>query len=185
MPIITMFSGSFCEESPVVQEVISRTGYQHIIDDDIVAEASRRSGLTESKIKRSFTSGTSVFNKFTHEKERSIACIKLVVAEMIAADNVLITCFSGQLIPKTISHILRVCLIAPIKYRIARASRQQGVSEKEASKLVLKREEDCTYWIDYLFNTVDPWDSALYDIILPIDKMTPADAAALIADYAG
>ena len=180
-----MFSGSFCEEGPVVQEVIARTGYRHIIDNEIVAEASRRSGLTESKIKRSFTSRTSVFNNFTHEKERSIAYIKLVVADMIAADDVLITCFSGQLIPKTISHILRVCLIAPIKHRIAAASRQQGVSEKEAAKLVLKREEDCTHWIDSLFGTGDPWDAALYDIVLPIDKMAPEDAAALIADYAG
>ncbi len=185
MPIITMFSGSFCEEGLVVQEVISRTGYRHIIDDEIVAEASRCSGLAESKIKRSFTPGTSVFNKFTHEKERSIAYIKLAVADMIAADNVLITCFSGQLIPKTISHILRVCLIAPTKHRITAASRQQGVSEKEASKIVLKREEDCTYWIDSIFNTDDPWDADLYDIILPLDKMTPEDAAALIADYAG
>ncbi|MDH3800373.1 MAG: cytidylate kinase-like family protein, partial [Desulfobacterales bacterium] len=185
MPIISMFSGSFCEEGPVVQEVIARTGYRHIIDNEIVAEASRRSGLTESKIKRSFTSRTSVFNNFTHEKERSIAYIKLVVADMIATDNVLITCFSGQLIPKTISHILRVCLIAPIKHRIAAASRQQGVSEKEAAKLVLKREEDCTHWIDSLFSTGDPWDAALYDIVLPIDKMAPEDAAALIADYAG
>jgi CheY-like chemotaxis protein/cytidylate kinase len=180
-----MFSGSFCEEGPVVQEVIARTGYRHIIDNEIVAEASRRSGLTESKIKRSFTSRTSVFNNFTHEKERSIAYIKLVVADMIAADDVLMTCFSGQLIPKTISHILRVCLIAPIKHRIAAASRQQGVSEKEAAKLVLKREEDCTHWIDSLFGTGDPWDAALYDIVLPIDKMAPEDAAALIADYAG
>ena len=185
MPIISIFSGSFCEEGPVVQEVIARTGYRHIIDNEIVAEASRRSGLTESKIKRSFTSRTSVFNNFTHEKERSIAYIKLVVADMIAADDVLMTCFSGQLIPKTISHILRVCLIAPIKHRIAAASRQQGVSEKEAAKLVLKREEDCTHWIDSLFGTGDPWDAALYDIVLPIDKMAPEDAAALIADYAG
>ena len=52
MSIITMFSGSFCEEGPVVREIISRTGYRHIIDDEIVAEASRRSGLAENKISR-------------------------------------------------------------------------------------------------------------------------------------
>ena len=185
MPIISIFSGSFCEEGPVVREVVSRTGYRHIIDEEIVAEASRRSGLAESKIQRSFTPRASVFNNFTHEKERSLAYIKLVIAEMIAVDNVLITCFSGQLIPKTISHILRVCLIAPIKFRIDAASRQQSLSEKEAAKRVLKREEDCTHWIDSLFNTADPWDPALYDIVIPIDRMTPADAAVLIADYAG
>ena len=185
MSIITMFSGSFCEEGPVVQEIISRTGYRHIVDEEIVAEASRRSGLSENKIRRAFSSGTSVFNNFTHEKERSLAYIRLAVADMIAADNVLITCFSGQLIPKAISHTLRVCLIAPIKYRIAAAARQQGLSEKEAAKLVFKREEDCTYWIKSLFNADDPWDAALYDIVVPIDKMTPQNVATLIADYAG
>jgi len=185
MPIITMFSGSFCEEGPVVREIISRTGYRHIVDEEIVAEASRRSGLSENKIRKVFSPGASVFNNFTHEKERSLAYVRLVVADLIATDNALITCFSGQLIPKTISHILRVCLIAPIKYRIAAAARQKGVSKKEAAKLVLKREEDCTYWIDYLFNARDPWDAALYDIVVPIDKMMPEDAAVLIADYAG
>ena len=185
MSIITMFSGSFCEEGPVVQEIISLTGYRHIVDEEIVAEASRRSGLSENKIRRAFSSGTSVFNNFTHEKERSLAYIRLAVADMIAADNVLITCFSGQLIPKTISHSLRVCLIAPIKYRISAAARQQGLSEKEAAKLVFKREEDCTYWIKSLFNADDPWDAALYDIVVPIDKMRPQEVATLIADYAG
>lgn len=185
MSIITLFSGSFCQEGPVVQEVISRTGYRQIADDEIIAEASRRSGLAESKIKRAFSAGTSVFNKFTHEKERSIAYIKHVVADMIAADNVLVTCFSGQLIPKTVNHTLRVCLIASIKYRIAAASRHHGVSEKEAAKLVHRREEDCSFWINTLFKSSDPWDAALYDIIIPVDKMTPEDAAALIAEYAG
>ena len=185
MSIITMFSGSFCEEGPVVKEIISRTGYRHIVDEEIVAEASRRSGLAENKIRRVFSPGASVFNNFTHEKERSLAYVRLVVADMIAADDVLITCFSGQLIPKTISHVLRVCLIAPIKYRITAAASQQGVSEKEAAKHVFKREEDCTYWIKSLFNARDPWDAALYDIVVPIDKMMPQEAAALIADYAG
>jgi CheY-like chemotaxis protein len=35
-----------------------------------------------------------------------------------------------------------------------------------------------------LFNQSDPWDAGLYDIVIPADKMTPADAAALIADNA-
>ena len=67
MPIITIFSGAFCHEEPVVREVIARTGYRQISDDEIVAEASRRSAMAESKIKRAFSFKTSVFNKFTLE----------------------------------------------------------------------------------------------------------------------
>ncbi len=181
MPIITIFSGGFCQESPVVQEVIARTGYRHITDDEIVADASRRAAMPEDKIKRAFSAKGSVFNKFTLEKERSLAYLKLAIADAIRTDKALITCFSGQLIPESVSHSLRVCLIAPPKYRIAAAVEQQGLSEKEATKLVQKREEECTLWIDSLFGKRDPWEPSLYDIVIPVDKMSVADAADLIA----
>ena len=184
MSIITLFSGSFCNENPVIQEIISLTGYRLITDNEVVAEASQLSEIAENKIMQAFSAGTSVFNKFTQEKEHSIAFLKLALAELIPDDKALVTCFCGQLMPKTVSHSLRVCLIASLKYRIAAASREQGVSEKEAAKVVQKREEDCSVWIDMLFNQSDPWDAGLYDIVIPADKMAPADAAALIADNA-
>ena len=184
MSIITLFSGSFCNENPVIQEIISLTGYRLITDNEVVAEASQLSEIAENKIMQAFSAGTSVFNKFTQEKEHSIAFLKLALAELIPDDNALVTCFCGQLIPKTVSHSLRVCLIASLKYRISAASREQGVSEKDAAKVVQKREEDCSVWIDMLFNQSDPWDAGLYDIVIPADKMAPADAAALIADNA-
>jgi CheY-like chemotaxis protein/cytidylate kinase len=183
MSIITLFSGSFCNENPVIQEIISRTGYRLITDTEVVAQASQLAEIAENKIMQAFSAGTSVFDKFTREKEHSIAFLKLALAELIPDDNALVTCFCGQLIPKTVSHSLRVCLIASLKYRIAAASRERGVSEKEAAKVVQKREEDCV-WIDMLFNQSDPWDAGLYDIVIPADKMAPVDAAALIADNA-
>ncbi len=184
LSIITIFSGSFCNENPIIEEVISRTGYKLITDNDVVAEASRLSGMEESKIVRAFSARTSVFNKFTNEKERSIAFLKLAVADMIPDENILVTCFAGQLIPETVSHVLRVCLIASLKHRIKAASKELGQSEKDAAKLVQQREEDCSVWTDQLFNQSDPWDANLYDIVIPADKMTPADAAVLIADNA-
>ena len=185
MPIITIFSGGYCQEGPVIEEVVARTEYRQITDDEIVAEASRRSAMAASKIARAFSSKTSVFNKFTLEKERSLAYIKLALADVITTDDALITCFSGQLIPAAVSHTLRVCLVAPQKYRTAAAARQQGISEKDAARLVQGREEDCSFWIESLLGNSDPWDSALYDIVIPVDKMSVQDAAALIADYAG
>jgi len=185
MAIITLFSGSFCNEKPVIEEIISRTGYRLIADSEVVAEASRLSEMAENKITRAFSARTSVFNKFTHERERAIAFLKLALAELIPDDNTLVTGFCGQLIPRMVNHSLRVCLIASLKYRIAAASREQGISGKEAAKLVQKRQEDCSAWVDLLFDKRDPWDAGLYDIVIPADKITPADAASLVADNAG
>ncbi len=185
MSIITIFSGSFCNESPIIEEVISRTGYKLITDNDVVAEASRLSGINASKIMRAFSAKTSVFNKFTNEKERSIAFLKLAVADMIPDENILVTCFCGQLIPKTVSHVLRVCLIASRKHRIQTASRELKQTEKDAAKVVQGREEDCSIWIESLFGNSDPWDPTLYDIVIPVDKLSVQNAATLIADNAG
>jgi CheY-like chemotaxis protein len=185
MPIIIIFSGGFCQEGLVMEEVVDRTEYRLITDDEIVAEASRRSALAESKIRRAFSSKASVFNKFTFEKERSLAYIKLTVADLIGTDNALISSFSGLLIPAAVSHALRVCLIAPQKYRVAAASRQLGISEKDAARIVQRREEDCSYWTDSLLGNSDPWDPALYDMVIPVDKASVQDAATLIADHAG
>ena len=184
MPIITIFSGGFCQEDPIIRQVIARTGHRQLHDDDIATEASRRSAIAQSKIKRAFSSKISVFNKFTLEKEKSLAHLKMAVADLITTDNTLITGFSGQLIPATISHTLRVCLIAPKKYRTAVAAERQGISQKDAARLVQRCEEDCAFWIDYLFGNGDPWDPILYDIVIPVDKISPLEAAALIADNA-
>ena len=184
MAIITLFSASFCDEDPVLQEIISRTGYRLITDNDVVAEASRRSEMAESKIMRAFSAGVSVFDKFTQEKKRAIAFLKLALAAMVPDDEALVTCFCGQLIPKAVSHALRVCLIAGLKHRIAAASRAHGLPDKDAAKLVQKREKDSAAWIQLLFNQSDPWAADLYDIVIPVDKMTPADAGTLIIDNA-
>jgi two-component system response regulator CpxR len=76
MPVITIFSGSYCNEKQVVQEIGAITGYRLISDNQIVAEASRLSNIPENRIERVFFHKTSVFNRLTHERERSLAHLR-------------------------------------------------------------------------------------------------------------
>ena len=64
MSVITIFSGTFCKEEPVVKNVLSSTGYKLLTDNDIVAEASRLSGMPANKIMKAFSAKESVFNNF-------------------------------------------------------------------------------------------------------------------------
>jgi len=184
MSVITIFSGSFCKEDLVVREVLVKTGYKLVSDEEIVAEASRASGMAESKIRRTFSAKTSVFNKFTHEKERSIAHLRLAIAEMLCDDNLLISGFTPQLIPDEISHVLRVCLIADIKFRTLEATKEGGMHEKDVLKLIQKNDGDRALWINTLFGKNDPWEPELYDIIIPVDKTGLEEAATLIKENA-
>ena len=182
MSVITIFSGSFCKEDLVARDVLLKTGYSLITDREIVAEASRISEIAETKISRTFSAKASVFNKFTHEKERSIAHLRLAVSQMLPRDNLLISGFTSQLIPKDISHVLRVCLIADMKFRIMEGIKAGGIPEKDVIKIIQKYDEDCAEWINTLFGKNDPWDPKLYDIIIPVDKMSVDEVVTLIIE---
>jgi two-component system, OmpR family, response regulator CpxR len=185
MPLLSIFSGIFCKEETLPARISQRTGYALVSDDDVVSAAGRLSGMSETKIEKAFSSRVSVFNKFTHERERSIAYLKLALAEMLPQDNLVISGFSSHLIPKKITHVLRVCLIADIHARIASARQNQKISETEAHRFIRQQDEARAFWVNTLYGIKDPWDAALYDIVAPTDKMDADAVVDLIVSNLG
>ena len=182
MPVITVFSGTFCRQEGVVEKMVERTGYQRITDERVVAHAAALSGLDEKKLSAAFAAKTSVFNKFTHEKERCLAWIRLAVAELLSENGLLLDGFSGQVIPRDVSHVLKVCLIADIQFRIREAAKISGASEKSARQQILEEDRQRAAWINTLFKLQDPWAPALYDIVAPTDKMESGRIVDLIEE---
>ncbi len=185
MAVLAMFHGVFCRGAEVAAEVCAATGFTLIDDDAICQAAARISGMGKEKLQRAFAAKTSVFNKFTHEKECSLAYLKLALAKRVAEDNLLLLGFAGQLIPTSISHLLRIALIADLPYRLKVAADRHGLAEKEALKLIRRRDEDCAAWIDFIRPTPQEcWDPANYDLFLPMHKSDLAQASALIEENA-
>lgn len=182
MSVISIFSGIFCNADAVVRDVIDSTGYRLISDDQIIDIAAQTSGMLESKVRRAFSAKTSVFNKFTHEKECSIACLRLALATTLEGGPAIVHGFSSLLIPQTVSHALRVCIIAEMPYRIGQAEAARQLAEKEAVKQIHALDADSAAWVETLFAMKDPWDTRLYDIMLPMNRMDIEKAGALIEE---
>ncbi|WP_024334404.1 response regulator [Desulfotignum balticum] len=182
MPVITIFSGVFCKKKPVLEKITEKIKYDIVTDNEIISEAAGISGMPENKIKTAFSSKVSVFNKFTHEKERATAWIKLALARMLSKDNLIVEGLSSQLIPKEITHVLRICIIADMKFRTM-AAKEAGKSEKEAVSLIHSSDKDRSSWVYDILNTKDPWDPSLYDMVIPTDKMDLEEATALIESH--
>lgn len=179
MSIISVFTGSYCNEELAIQEILKKTNYSALTDADIVSKAGRLSDLSEGKIMKAFSAKPSAFNQFTHEKERAIAYLRFAVAETLLQDNILINGFTSLLIPMNITHILRVCIIADMKYRVANAA-SAGMSESDALKAIHKSDEDKMAWTKSILEKDDPWSIALYDMLLPPDKMSFGELADLV-----
>lgn len=183
MSCITIFSSDFCNGSSVVKEVLDKTGFRLVTENDIIARASKMSGMTEEKIERAFSPKTSVFNKFTHEKENALAHLKLAVAEILSEHDLLIAGYAGLLVPREITHILHVCLVGDMEYRIGIAIENQGLSEKNAKKMIKQLDQERAFWVKTLYDTDEPWDPSLFDLVIPIGASNIQEAAALIGDY--
>ncbi len=180
MPVIAIFGGSFCSEDQVVREIRSTTGYDLIADRDVVADASRIGNLPEGKLERVFSGRTSIFNRFTREKERSLADLRLALAGRLEKNNLIVAGFAGQLVPREIQEVLRVCLIADTKARVAACAEALKISESDALKRIHREDEERGQWIRTLFGSKDPWDESLYDIVFPTDKMSPSEIALIV-----
>ncbi len=185
MSVITIFSGLFCSEEILVEKLRATTDYKIYNDQDLVALASQETGMPESKLVRAFSAKTSVFNNFTHEKERAIAGLKLAMAELLSKNKILIQGFTGHLIPKDISHVLRVCLIADMSFREAHGVATTNITAHEAHKKIRKQDEVSAAWVQTLLGKGDPWGSKLYDIVVPMNRMSVDAAADLIKENLG
>lgn len=182
MSIISVFNGSYCNATTVVKEIMIRAGYELVDDNAVIADAGRLSGIADEKIRKTFASKTSIFNKFTHERERAVAHLKLALAQRLVKDKLLVWGLVTQLIPRKISHVLRVCLIADARFRAKQAAQKDGLSEIEALRLIHRQDEERAAWLAGQTGISDPWDPQLYDMVLPTDKLTPEKAADLVSD---
>lgn len=181
MSVISIFSGSFCGKDEVVQSILSSTGYKLVDDAAIVSRAAALSGLPGDKVAKALTAKTSVFNKFTRERERGVAWLKLAVAETLAEDGLVLDGFTGVLVPRSVTHALRVCLIADIRHRLDVAVKG-GTSEKDAHRNIRHDDAVCAAWIDSVFHNKDPWTAGLYDMLIPMNKTGVDGAASLIME---
>lgn len=182
MPIVTVFSGSYCGAEEVVRGVVDKTGYSFLDDPALVNAASKRFNIEEGKIWKAIKGKTSIFNKFTHEKERSLAYLGQVAADFLKGDDFLLFGLCALMVPRQISHVLNVCIIADIGYRSKLAGSLENISAKEAAKKIHRDDESLVLWLDHLYRMKDPWAAELYDIVIPMNKIARDDAVRLICD---
>lgn len=183
MSVVNIFSASFCSGEEVATGVADRLGCRLVRDEDVIARLARDEGLKAGALRRALYGKPSVFNQFSHERERALSQLKEGVALLLAQENLVLLGFLSHLVPRTISHVLDVCLVAEVKWRAVRAARELGLNEKEALARVHRDDEAAFRWAEYL-NSREPWDPELFDMRLSMDHTPVAEAVELICDNA-
>jgi len=178
MSIITISRGSYCRGKEVAEKVASRLGYQ-CISRDAVIEACSEYNVPEVKLIHAICDAPSILERFTGGKTRFLAYLQAALLEMLQKDNAVYHGLAGHFFVKNVPHVLKVRIIAEMADRAKLEMERKGVSESEALRTLRSDDEERRKWSRFNFG-IDTWDSALYDLVIHINKINSDEAADLI-----
>jgi CheY-like chemotaxis protein len=180
MSSIALFNTIFIEEKKVREQLAAATGFKVIQDNSIITEVAQKYSISEDKVQRAINGPPSVFNKFTLEQERITAYLKAVLADHLKSSGIIYSGNIALLVPSAVTHVLRVGLFDNKRNRIQRAM-GEGLTEKNAVKVIKKSDGNATYWVDCLYKK-EITNKTLYDIIVPMGDNFPESAVQLILE---
>ncbi|MBU0960848.1 MAG: response regulator [Proteobacteria bacterium] len=180
MSSIALFYSIFIEEKEIREQLAAASGFSVVQDTEIINEVCQKHGISQDKVERALYGATSVFNKFTLERERIVAFLKESMAEHLKNTGVIYSGSISLLVPAQVSHVLRVGLFDKTSSRIKRAM-AEGLTEKNAIKLIKKNDAGAAGWAEFLYKKVAN-DPELYDIVVQAGVGNPTSIVQLIME---
>jgi hypothetical protein len=183
MAIITISRGSYSKGKEVAEKAAQRLGYQ-CLSRDVILEASGLYHIPEIKLVKAIHDAPSVLERLSGGKRAYIAYYKSALTRLVQKDNIVYHGLAGHLLLKGVPHVIKVRIIADLADRVRQEMRQERVGEQEARSLILKDDQERRKWTMSLYGA-DPWDSALYDFVIHIQRFTVSNAVDFVCEAAG
>ena len=183
MSVITISRGSYSKGKEVAEKVAKRLGYD-CISRDVVLEASKEFNTPEIKLVRALHDAPSILSQFAGGRKKYIAFIRAALLRHFSEDNVVYHGLAGHFFVKGIPHVLKVRIVAEMEDRVRCEMAREGISEREARRILKKDDEERRKWSRTLYG-IDPRDPDLYDMVIHIRKTTVDDAVDIICHTVG
>jgi cytidylate kinase len=178
MSIITISRGSYSKGREVAEKVSARLGYA-CISREVLLEASKEFNVPEIMLARAIHDAPSILDRIGYKKDRYVAFIRAALLRQFRKGNVVYYGLAGHFFVKDVPHVLKVRVNADFDKRVRSEVQREGISKKEAQRIIRHDDEERRKWSEYLYgiNTSDP---SLYDVVIHIGNMNTEDAAAVI-----
>ena len=180
MAILSIFGGIYCHTEEIVTKLENKLNYRRV-DEELLQQTSQKFGISVEKLQKALTDELPPFSKFSNTREKIAAKLKLTLAGILQQDNLLVTGYPTHLIPRTITHMLKVCIIANMDYRVKLAMDTNDLSEKNAHKAIRNDDKKRSSWTNFLLEK-PPFDDSMYDMIIPTQDRTVDEAIELILE---
>jgi CheY-like chemotaxis protein len=182
MSILTITSGLYSNAGETAKKLAEKTNGKVITDADIIEKAHKTNDINLSTLQKVLDSKPLAFNDFSHEKEKCLATIQKTISDYAASGDCIFHGILGHLIPGEISHTMKILIITDKKTRTQNGIASHDLSEKEALKHINHSDKIAALWTNGLFHR-KAWDEALYDIVIPSDKLDTHESVSLIIEH--
>ena len=182
MSSISIFPCSLTNAEKIVQKLNDNLQLEVYTDDDLIADVNKKYGYEVEDLHDLMFQKTSVFNKFTLQKEKAASTFRVVLADQLSkADGRLFYGLHSLLIPKEVTEVLRVVVVDTIQNRVERGVRG-GIERKKAKSEVRQHDVSAFSWADFLFGK-EPYDRSLYDLVIPVNERSYEEIAEEILKF--
>jgi cytidylate kinase len=178
MSIITISRGSFSRGKEVAEKVAKKLDYR-TVSREIILDASEDFNIPEIKLIRAIHDAPSILERFTFGRERYLAQLESTLLDHLRKDNIVYHGLAGHFFVRSISHVLKVRIIADLEDRLRTEMVREKISKEKALEGLKKDDKARRQWSLKLYG-VDTWDPSLYDLVLHIHKLTVENAVDII-----
>jgi cytidylate kinase len=178
MPIITISRGTFSGGRDLAESLARELGYP-CISREVIAEAAQQYGAAEAALNAALSRAPSFLDRFRRDKERYLAYIRAVLCQHAQAGDLIYHGHAGHHLLAGVRHVIRVRVVADMKYRVQAAMQQLNMASHQAEAHIRKVDDERRRWTRFLYG-VEADDPSNYDVVLNLEHLGIAGACAIV-----
>jgi cytidylate kinase len=182
MQIICVSRGSLSRGKELAHLLAQKLDYALLSREDLI-EAAIKEGIQVGKLETSMMKPRAFSERLARERDHYLAFSTSYLCDRILEGPLVYHGRTGHLLLQGVGNMLRVRVLADPEYRIAAAMRSLGVDREKARRYLEQVEEDRRNWARFMYGV--SWeDASQYDVIVNVEQMNAANAAAALVSMA-
>lgn len=182
MAVIDINAATFCGLEEILEQLAHSTGYQVIGDDELIRRAAQEDSQDVSYIHSVFLDRKRPSPSLFKNSYLALAKVKTIVARCILGEPVILHGLCSMMVPREISHVLKVGILADADFRISQLRQKTGLNASRARDDIRRDDDLLDSWA-HILGFGDPWNPGQYDLFIPMHKKTVSEAVSSIIKY--
>jgi cytidylate kinase len=180
--IICISRGSLSRGKELARLLAQKLDYTLLSREDLI-EAAIKEGIQVGKLETSMMKPGAFSERLARERDHYLAFSTAYLCDRIRQGPLVYHGRTGHLLLRGVGNLLRVRVLADQEYRINAAMQSLGLDRERATRYLEQVEEDRRNWARFMYGV--SWeDASQYDVIVNVEQMNVANAAAALVGMA-